>query len=128
LKKDATSLDLLRAIYKHPRMPLETRIECANLALPYEHPRLIAVMPAGMNSTERHLIIHGGLPRLPGANTLMPGDPQPAGPLASPSSVKLVPQPSETDIAQSNEAAVFQSSCAAAEAEVEVGTCIARSA
>jgi hypothetical protein len=75
LPKDATSLDLLRAIYRHPRMPLETRIECANLALPYEHPRLVMIAPSNLDQPTQRLIISGGLPRLPGTTTVFPHDP-----------------------------------------------------
>jgi hypothetical protein len=75
LPKNATSLDLLRAVYRHPRLPLEVRIEAAGMALPYEHPRLVMIAPA---STEARTIrIVGGLPRLPGTETIMPGDKPP---------------------------------------------------
>jgi hypothetical protein len=42
--------------------------------LPYEKPRLIAVMPSSAGLTQRIEIV-GGLPRLPGSSTIFPGDP-----------------------------------------------------
>ena len=81
LPKNATSLDLLRAVYRHPRLPAEVRIEAAGMALPYEHPRLVMIAPA---STEARTIrIVGGLPRLPGTETIMPGDKPPVLPPVS---------------------------------------------
>jgi hypothetical protein len=69
LPRNATSLDFLRAVYRHPRMPLETRIECANLALPFEHPKLLAVVANHAGQNDVKVIIQGGLPRLPGSTT-----------------------------------------------------------
>ena len=40
LPPNATSLDLLRAIYRNPNAELTTRIRCAMACLQYEHPRL----------------------------------------------------------------------------------------
>jgi hypothetical protein len=40
LPPNATSLDLLRAIYRSPHAELTTRIRCAMACLQYEHPRL----------------------------------------------------------------------------------------
>jgi hypothetical protein len=48
LPPGATSLDLLRAIYRSPSQPLALRIKAAVAALPFEHPRLsvtVAVAP-----------------------------------------------------------------------------------
>jgi hypothetical protein len=41
LSPNATSLDLLRAIYRSPNAELTMRIRCAVAALPHEHPRLM---------------------------------------------------------------------------------------
>jgi hypothetical protein len=41
LPPNATSLDLLRAIYRCPTANLQMRIRCAVAALPHEHPRLM---------------------------------------------------------------------------------------
>jgi hypothetical protein len=41
LSPNATSLDLLRAIYRCPTANLQMRIRCAVAALPHEHPRLM---------------------------------------------------------------------------------------
>jgi hypothetical protein len=37
---NATSIDLLRAVYRNPSIPLPVRIRCAVAALPHETPRL----------------------------------------------------------------------------------------
>jgi hypothetical protein len=54
---------------------MELRLEAAGLALPYTVPRLIAMVQNNANPNETRLVITGGLPRLPGVNTIMPGDP-----------------------------------------------------
>jgi hypothetical protein len=43
LSPNATSLDLLRAIYRSPHAELTTRIRCAMACLQYEHPKLAVV-------------------------------------------------------------------------------------
>src|SRR5216683_2512036 len=40
LPDSATSLDLLRAVYRKPTLSLSTRMRAAGLALPHEHPKL----------------------------------------------------------------------------------------
>ena len=94
LPANCTSLQFLQAVYSHPRLPLELRIEAETAALPYQHPRLVMIAPSNLNPTETRLVISGGLPRLPGTDTIMPGDPPPPAPLRgiSPSS------PSETEV------------------------------
>jgi len=43
LPPNATSLDLLRSIYRNPHAELTTRIRCAMACLQYEHPKLAVV-------------------------------------------------------------------------------------
>ena len=43
LPPNATSLDLLRAIYRSPHAELTMRIRCAMACLQYEHPKLAVV-------------------------------------------------------------------------------------
>jgi hypothetical protein len=50
IKQEATSLDLLQAVYRSPNVPLSVRIKCAGLAIPYEFPRLSVV--ASVNDPE----------------------------------------------------------------------------
>jgi hypothetical protein len=79
LKLDASPLDFLKAVYQCKRLPIELRIEAAREALPFVHPRLVAVMTS--NASPQQIVIRGGLPALPGSNILMPANsstPQPA--------------------------------------------------
>jgi hypothetical protein len=55
LPKDATSLDLLRAVYRCAALPLPTRIKCAIAAAQFEHPKLAvsAVVSNGSDWVKR---------------------------------------------------------------------------
>jgi hypothetical protein len=66
LPDNCTALQFLQKVYMHPRMPMETRIECAIAAMPYQTPKLLAVVTNSSNPGEQVLRIVGGLPRLPG--------------------------------------------------------------
>jgi hypothetical protein len=43
VKQEATSLDLLQAVYRNPDVPLSVRMRAASMAIPYEFPRLSVV-------------------------------------------------------------------------------------
>jgi len=75
LKPNASPLDFLRAVYQCKRLPMELRIEAATAALPFIHPRLIAVVNG--SAGPQQIMISGGLPRLPGCSTVMPFEPPP---------------------------------------------------
>jgi hypothetical protein len=75
LPPNCTALQFLQKVYMHPRIPMETRIEAATQTLPYQSPKLIAVVTNNnSNSGEQVLRIVGGLPKLPGTNTVFPGE------------------------------------------------------
>jgi hypothetical protein len=86
LPTNATPLDFLKAVYQCKRLPMELRIEAAQSALPFVHPRLIAVVPG--NVGPQRLEIVGGLPRLRGCSTVMPIEPPPM-----PSELAVEPEP-----------------------------------
>jgi len=44
LSTNATSLDLLQAIYRDPTQPIQRRMKAAAEALPFEHPKLSVVV------------------------------------------------------------------------------------
>jgi hypothetical protein len=76
LPKNCDGLDFLMAVVRNPKIDLDVRIECAVAALPYQKPRLVAfVQQSSASPNETRLIIQGGLPKLPGTNTIFPGDP-----------------------------------------------------
>jgi hypothetical protein len=47
LPPDFTSLMLLQAVYRDPALPPEMRLAAAVKSLPYEHPRLAAIVHTG---------------------------------------------------------------------------------
>lgn len=70
LKPDATPLDFLTAVYRHPSIPLGMRLDAAKNAAMYLHPKLVAI--AAVAPGGERFEIKGGLPSLPGAPTIMP--------------------------------------------------------
>jgi hypothetical protein len=92
LPEDCDGLQFLQAIYKHPKIDLDVRIEAAVAALPYQKPRLVAFVQQGLAPTQRIEIV-GGLPRLPGSETQFPGDPP--APMRSQSSPKSIVRETE---------------------------------
>jgi hypothetical protein len=71
LRPDASPLDFLTAMYRHPSVPLGMRLTAAQNAAQYVHPRLVAI--AAVSPQGERFEIRGGLPALPGAPTIMPG-------------------------------------------------------
>jgi hypothetical protein len=72
LPRDISGYDFLKRVLANSRVDLNVRVAAAIAMLPYEKPRLIAIAPASTNPGETRLVIHGGLPRLPGTDVRMP--------------------------------------------------------
>jgi hypothetical protein len=70
LSRDATSLQFFQALYRNPKMML--RVAAAERAIPYEHPKLVAVIDNRISPQDLKVVITGGLPKLPGTQTSMP--------------------------------------------------------
>jgi hypothetical protein len=62
---EATSLDLLQAVYRNPNVPLSVRMRAAGMAIPYELPKLSVVAsindPAGFAERLERAIERSGL-------------------------------------------------------------------
>jgi hypothetical protein len=62
---EATSLDLLQAVYRNPDVPLSVRMRAAGMAIPYEMPRLSVVAsihdPAGFAERLERAIERSGI-------------------------------------------------------------------
>jgi hypothetical protein len=62
---EATSLDLLQAVYRNPDVPLSVRMRAAGMAIPYEMPRLSVVAsihdPAGFAERLERAIERSGV-------------------------------------------------------------------
>jgi hypothetical protein len=65
IKQEATSLDLLQAVYRNPDVPLSVRMRAAAMAIPYEMPRLSVVAsihdPAGFAERLERAIERSGV-------------------------------------------------------------------
>jgi hypothetical protein len=74
LPHDCNAKQFLEAVFRHPRMPFAVRMEAAIACMPYTVPKLLAVVqaPAGTDPRELRISIQGGLPPLPGSQTIMP--------------------------------------------------------
>jgi hypothetical protein len=55
LSTSATSLDFLQAIYRDPNQPIQRRMRAAMAALPFEKPKLAAVMQVGSGDLAERL-------------------------------------------------------------------------
>jgi hypothetical protein len=69
---DCSPLDFLQAVMRCNEVPLFIRQDAAKAAAQYIHPRLLAVSTAETGSLV--VKVEGGLPPLPGTNTIMPGE------------------------------------------------------
>jgi hypothetical protein len=67
---EATPLEFLTATYRDERVPFDMRLDAAKAAAAYTHPRLIAVHAIAAQGEK--IVLSGGLPRLPGTETIMP--------------------------------------------------------
>jgi hypothetical protein len=93
LKPDASPLDFLTAMYRHPGVPLGMRLTAAQNAAQYVHPRLVAI--AAVSPGGERFEIKGGLPALPGAPTIMPGR---EGPIIDAKATVIEPTPMKKPI------------------------------
>jgi hypothetical protein len=73
LRPEANSLDLLRAVYRNPSIPLPVRIRCAVAALPHEVPRLSVV--AQVNEQDFATLLDRRLKKMEAMNQ-QPAEPQ----------------------------------------------------
>jgi hypothetical protein len=65
IKQEATSLDLLQAVYRNSDIPLSVRMRAASMAIPYEFPKLSVVAsihdPAGFAERLERAIERSGV-------------------------------------------------------------------
>jgi hypothetical protein len=73
LPAEATPLDFLVAVYRDEELPIAQRLEAARTAAPFMHPKLIAIAAIAPEG-DPPMRIRGGLPLLPGTQTIMPVD------------------------------------------------------
>lgn len=65
-----TPLDFLLRVMRNAKNPPAIRMEAAKAAAPYVHPKLAQISTqAGQAVT---IIVEGGLPKMPGTETIMP--------------------------------------------------------
>jgi hypothetical protein len=69
---DCTPLEFLTAVMRMKNVPLFLRVDCAKQAAQYKHPKPMAI--SVVSGEAMAITVEGGLPRLPGAETIMPGE------------------------------------------------------
>jgi hypothetical protein len=80
---EAGSLEFFRAVYRNEALPLSTRMRAAEAALPFEHPKLAAVISTNLSGEDFGAALERARKRL------SESVPEPKGPLE----LKVLPRP-----------------------------------